>query len=71
MKPELELHNSDGNHASNVGSFLTALVFYQIITGNSADLMPYINNVGVSPEIQGFLGQMASQIIAENPACDY
>lgn len=71
FKPELKLHNPDGNHASNVGKFLTALVFYQIITGNSADLMPYIDNLGVNPEVQGFLGQMASQIIAENPACDY
>lgn len=71
FKPELKLHHADGNHASEIGRFLTALVFYQVITGNSADLVPYIDSFDINPEVQGFLGQMASQIITENPACDY
>ena len=31
LMPRLELHHADENHASNAGSFLTALVFYQTI----------------------------------------
>ncbi|WP_085297346.1 hypothetical protein [Cognaticolwellia mytili] len=71
LKPTLQLHNADGNHASMVGRFLSSLVFYEVITGSSADLLPYIESIDLDVESQDFLGQIASQIIAENPACQY
>ena len=38
--PALVLHQADGNHASETGLFLSALVFYQIITGQTAGFDP-------------------------------
>lgn len=69
LRPELELHQADGNHASALGKFLSALVFYQIITGQSADLLPYIASLDVDADIQDFLGQIVSQVILEHPPC--
>ncbi len=71
LKPTLKLHHADGNHASTVGRFLSSLVFYQVITGSSADLLPYVESIDIKAEIQDFLGQIASQVLAENPACNY
>ncbi|WP_340679901.1 hypothetical protein [Paraglaciecola sp.] len=71
LRPELVLHHGDGNHASNLGKFLSALVFYQIVSGNSADLLPYIDSLQVNAEIQDFLGQVVSQVLAEHPGCQY
>ena len=71
LKPALDLYEADGNHASYTGRVLSALVFYEVITGNSADLLPYIDNIDLSMQTQDFLGQMASQMLAESPACNY
>tara|TARA_R110000737_G_scaffold174802_2_gene200129 strand:- start:1574 stop:2377 length:804 start_codon:yes stop_codon:yes gene_type:complete len=67
--PDLILHQDDGNHANVTGSFLTALVFYQTISGESAENLPYIENIAVSSAIQEQLAQVASQAIAENEPC--
>jgi hypothetical protein len=37
----LILHADDGNHTALAGAFLTSLVFYEVITGMSVDLLPY------------------------------
>lgn len=65
----LPLHTSDGNHAKYLGQFLTALVFYEVITGEPADLLPYINEIDVAEDIQHFLGQIASATLKLNPGC--
>ena len=36
----LELHHRDGRHASPVGAYLTACVFYSLLTGNSPEGLP-------------------------------
>jgi len=69
LRPELELHHSDGNHASELGKFLSALVFYEILTGRSADLLTYIPTLDVDAQTQDLFGQIVSQVIAENPPC--
>lgn len=71
LRPELNLYASDGNHASYAGRVLSALVFYQVITGKSADLLPFIDSIDLEPATQDFLGQMASEMLAERPACAY
>ena len=71
LQPQLKLHVNDGNHASNMGALLTALVFYEVITGRSADLLPFIQELPADESTQALLGQVASQVIAENDACDY
>lgn len=71
LKPDLAMHAADGNHASALGKVLTAMVFYQVITGESADLLPYIAGLSADQETQDFFGQVASQTIQENIACDF
>ena len=71
LRPELELHHPDGNHASDLGKFLSALVFYEVITGTSADLLPYISTLDIDAQTQDFFGQIVSQVLIENPPCDY
>ncbi len=71
LRPSLKLHESDGNHAAYAGRFLTALVFYEIISGEPADLLPFIQEVNVSEDLQDFFGQITSEVIGQNPPCDY
>jgi hypothetical protein len=70
LMPNLALHQSDGNHASATGRFLTALVFYETISGLPADLIPFINNIEINMDTQDFLGQITSEVMAENPPCN-
>lgn len=70
-QPSLGLYSEDGNHSSSLGAFLSALVFYEIITGKSADLLSYSEVLPGSELEQGLLKQMATQAIAENPSCTY
>jgi len=71
LYPELSLHQSDGNHANIAGKLLTAFIFYQIITGESADALPYIAAIDVNEATQDLLGQVASFALEQTPACDY
>lgn len=71
LRPELTLHQSDGNHASDIGKFLTALVFYETISGLPADLIPFLDTIDIDLDTQDFLGQITSEVIAENPPCNY
>jgi hypothetical protein len=67
--PGLQLHSSDGNHASAMGQLLTSYVFYEVITGESADLLPFIESIPVEESVQQMLRQLASEIIQANPPC--
>ncbi|MCL2915685.1 hypothetical protein L2725_18180 [Shewanella corallii] len=69
-EPGLRLHADDGNHAAIAGRLLTALVFYEVTSGQSADLLPYIPDVQVDEFTQSLLGQIASEAIQANPACE-
>lgn len=71
IQPSLTLHNRDGNHASVMGKLLTAYVFYEVITGQPADLLPYIAEVDVDEDTQQFLRQIASDTIQINTPCVY
>ncbi|MBA6391015.1 hypothetical protein H4J38_09535 [Colwellia sp. BRX10-3] len=68
-EPELALHSSDGNHASVIGKLLTAFVFYEVITGESADLLPFIDGIGVDQASQQILRQFASETIQAFQPC--
>ena len=69
--PQLTLHHSDGNHASLTGAMLTALVFYEVITGKSADLLPYIPEIDVDESTQKLLGKIASETLQSSPSCQF
>jgi len=65
----LDMHQSDGNHANSAGKTLTSLVLYQVITGESADELPYIGSLSVNESTQNIFGQIASLSLEQNPAC--
>ncbi|WP_341206709.1 hypothetical protein [uncultured Psychrosphaera sp.] len=69
--PEIPLHSSDGNHASELGLLLTAYVFYEVITGESATLLPFIEEIIANQETQSFLRRMASKTIELNQPCNF
>lgn len=69
--PEVKLHYSDGNHAALAGSFLTALLFYQIITGETADTLGYVESIDLSEQHQQWMRQTASAALQRYPACIY
>jgi hypothetical protein len=71
LQPTLTLHAEDGNHAVLMGAFLTSLVFYEVITGMSADLLPYIDSIAIEKSTQDFLGQIASATVLDNVACKF
>lgn len=69
--PEIPLHMNDGNHANSAGAVLTAMLFYQVITGNPADQLPYIADLPLSAVIQQRLAQQASATIQQYQACPF
>jgi hypothetical protein len=71
LYPGLKFHQDDGNHAALRGSFLTALVLYQTISGEIAQNLSYIDDIDIDSNTQMQLAQVASQIIAENPPCEF
>lgn len=70
MLPQVSFH-SDGNHASLAGTFLTALVFYQIISGSSADELPYMPEISLAEHTQAQLRQVASATLQQYSGCVY
>lgn len=68
---EVKLHYTDGNHAALAGSFLTALLFYQIITGETADTLDHIDAIDIPEQQQQWMRQTASAALQRYPACVY
>jgi len=71
VEPDLNLYQADGNHATELGALLSALVLYQVVSGQIADTLPYIAALPGTESEQALLGQMASQTIAENVPCAF
>ena len=69
--PSTSLHADDGNHASYLGRYLTSLVFYEVITGESADLLEYSPEINVSETQQAAFGQIVSEVISQHKACPW
>lgn len=66
--PTLDLHAADGNHSNLKGALLTAYVFYQLLTGQSAAELPYIREIAVGADIQQNLSVVASVVVESNKA---
>ncbi|MFD2166183.1 hypothetical protein ACFSJY_07860 [Thalassotalea euphylliae] len=67
----LAYHAQDGNHAANTGELLTAMVMYQVITGDDASTIPYTDAVNEPEEVFNFLAQIATQTVLDNPPCNF
>lgn len=68
--PNVAFH-TDGNHASVTGSFFTALLFYQVISGEVAEDLPFIADIGVPQQLQSELKQIVSTTLQQYTDCDY
>ena len=71
IEPDLKLYQGDGNHATELGALLSALVLYQVVSGQTADTLPYIAALPGTDAEQALLGQIASQTIAEHAPCPF
>lgn len=69
VMPTAKLYNADGNHASYAGNILTAMTFYEIISGELADAIPYTSALELDQQQQALFGQIVTQVLAEHPAC--
>lgn len=67
--PSLILHMSDGNHASSTGLLLTAMVFYQIITGSPIESLPELSEFGVDAATELILKESVSSVLFTYPPC--
>jgi len=58
--PTLALHQPDGNHASETGLLLTALVFYPVITGQPVESLPELSALGIDAVTEQILRESVS-----------
>jgi len=69
--PSLVLHQPDGNHAAQTGLLLTALVFYQIITGESVESLPALSEFNIDPVTEQMMKESVSYLLFVYPPCTY
>jgi hypothetical protein len=72
--PSLDLYAPDGNHASRTGLLLTALVFYQVITGQPVDSLPALAELpefDLDPAAEQIMRESASSLLFAFPPCAY
>lgn len=68
--PEVTFY-TDGNHASLEGTFLTAVLFYQIISGEPAEDLPDIAEINLPAQLQSELRQVAAATLQQYIGCEY
>ena len=69
-KSDLSLHHSDGNHATQAGSFLTAMVIFQTIMADEGLInIPHISGVGVNQSQQTLMRASVSDILNTFKPC--
>lgn len=64
-RPEMPLHDGDGNHQSAVGAFLTACVLFGHFTGESPVTLSSFDYPVVSEPDRRYLAEMAAKALAE------
>lgn len=61
--PSIVLHHIDGNHSAPAGAYLTALILYTTLTGNSPTAVPDLPVAGVDSVTQGQLRTIAAETV--------
>jgi hypothetical protein len=61
--PTLTLHDPDGNHSAPAGAFLSALVLYATVTGNSPATLPMLPISDVDADTQDKLRTIAAETV--------
>ena len=70
IDPTIPLHAVDGNHSNLNGALLTAFVFYQVISKQSARDLDYVPEIAVSENLQTRFRDVAADIVEANPPCE-
>ena len=70
-EPSLNLHEPDGNHASEAGLLLSALVFYQIITGQPVESLPELSGFNIDFATEQIMKESVSSLLFLYPPCAY
>ncbi|WP_444996434.1 hypothetical protein [Aliikangiella sp. IMCC44359] len=68
--PNIELYAADGNHSNLDGALLTAYIFYQVITRQSANDLPYIESISVSKSTQEKMKAVTATIVDSHFQCE-
>ena len=61
--PSITLHHIDGNHSAPAGAYLTALILYATLTGNSPIGVPDLPVAGVDSGTQSQLRTIAAETV--------
>ena len=69
--PSLVLHQADGNHASDTGVLLSALVFYPIISGQPIESLPGLSSFGIDTDTEQLFRESVSALLFAYTACNY
>ena len=69
--PSLELHQADGNHATDTGVLLSALVFYPIISGQPVESLPTLSSFGIDAETEQLFKESVSSLLFTYSPCNY
>lgn len=69
--PSLTLHHPDGNHASETGLLLTALVFFPIITGQPVESLPDLSGFDIDAATEQLMRDSVSSLLHTYSPCDY
>jgi hypothetical protein len=67
--PSLALHLPDGNHASDKGLLLTALVFYPIVTGQPVESLPELSSFGIDAATEQIMKESVSSLLFTYSPC--
>ena len=69
--PSLVLHRPDGNHASDTGLLLTALVYYQIITGQPVESLPELSTFDIDAATEQIMKEVVSSLLYTHVPCEF
>jgi hypothetical protein len=69
--PTLVLHQPDGNHASETGALLSALVFYQIITGQPVQSLPGLSEFNIDSATEQLMKESVSSLLFVLAPCAF
>ena len=69
--PYLDLYLFDGNHASETGALITALVFYQIITGQPVESLPGLSDFNIDSATEQVMKETVSSLLFAYAPCAF
>ena len=71
-KSALKLYHSDGNHATEYGAFLTALIIYATVMKDiHLNDQKYIDRINIAAPVQAMMRASVADILSTYEPCKY